>query len=82
MRKILNYILENSKTLFLVANDSEKIWAFVLLKSETQVGLGRIMSNEYGTNTTSFIQAMIDFGIHCTLTVKDIFGRHMDDDIG
>ena len=60
-----------------MANDSEKIWGFVLLKSETQVGLGRIMSNEYGTNTTTFIQALIDFGIHCTIVVKDIFGRHI-----
>ena len=60
-----------------MANDSEKIWGFVLLKSETQVGLGRIMSNEYGTNTTSFIQALIDFGIQCTIVVKDIFGRHI-----
>jgi hypothetical protein len=60
-----------------VANDSDKIWGFVLLKSETQVGLGRIMSNESGTNTTTFIQALIDFGIHCRITVKDIFGRHI-----
>jgi hypothetical protein len=62
-----------------VANDSEKVWAFVLLKSEAQVGLGRIMSNEFGVNTTSFIQALVDFGIHCTIAVKDIYGRHIYD---
>ena len=35
------------------------------------------MSNEYGVNTTTFIQTMIDFGVHCTVKIKDIFGREI-----
>lgn len=62
-----------------MANDSDKIWAFVTLKSESPIGLGKILANENGVNTTSFIQAMVDFGIHCTITVKDIYGRHIYD---
>ena len=62
-----------------MANDSEKVWGFVLLKAEAQVGLGKIMSNEQGVNTTSFIQALVDFGVHCTIAVKDIYGRHIYD---
>ena len=60
-----------------MANDSEKVWGFVLLKSEGQVGLGSIMSNENGGNSTTLMQALVDFGIHCNLTVKDMFGRHI-----
>jgi hypothetical protein len=62
-----------------VANDSDKIWGFVLLKSEAQIGLGKILSNEDGVNTTSFVQALMDFGTHCTITVKDIYGRRIYD---
>ena len=65
--------------MYLVANDSDKIWGFVLLKSEAQVGLGKILANEDGVNTTSFVQALIDFGTHCTIAVKDIFGRQIYD---
>ena len=60
-----------------MANDSQKIWGFALLKSETQTGLGKIMSNENGLNTTSFIQALIDFGIHTKITIRDIYGRNL-----
>jgi hypothetical protein len=62
-----------------VANDSDKIWGFVLLKSEKQIGLGKILSSENGVNTTTFVQSMVDFGIHCTISIKDIYGRHIYD---
>ena len=54
---------------------SEKIWAFAVLSTKLPAGIGKVLMDSGGVNTTNFIQAMVDYGIHTKIVVKDNFGK-------